>query len=499
MSKSNNFGISGFSTYVPPFRVNLQQWCDWNGGSWDKIKAVVGHSFRMCSIDESVYTLAANAVLKLIHQYQLDPQQVGYLALGTESSNDNAVGTVIVRGLVDMALAAEGKPVLARDCEVPEFKQACLAGVYAMKGALRYLSFDGRGRQAIVVSSDIAEYALGSSGEPTQGAGAVAMLLEADPKLLELDLTRSGNASCYRGLDFRKPFLRFTGQVTNQLSRLHDFPVFNGPYSTVCYTDATLSALNALLNQQEAAHSDWLAAQTAIFMHRPYHHMPRSALAMGFLFALGVDAQQKNAAAMEELQNYCQQANVSYSELLEEMHAEVSVSRIEGKDLQVEPYPLVKEVLKVFRRSLRYRSLVDEKLRLGTDVMMGLGNLYSASVFAWIAAGLEQALEENIELAEQPMLLMGYGSGDAAEAIPGKVVAGWQQAAKNIRFKECLTAAYDLTEMQYTSLHGGILHPDLQHKIDQGFVIERVGHQQKGEVHDFGVEFYRYCGAFTSK
>ena len=35
----------------------------------------------------------------------------------------------------------------------------------ALKSALRYVSSDGRGQQAIVVSSDVAEYERGSSGE----------------------------------------------------------------------------------------------------------------------------------------------------------------------------------------------------------------------------------------------------------------------------------------------------------------------------------------------
>ena len=41
---------------------------------------------------------------------------------------------------------------------------------------------DGRNAKAIVVCADIALYAPGSSGEPTQGAGAVAMLVEANPR-----------------------------------------------------------------------------------------------------------------------------------------------------------------------------------------------------------------------------------------------------------------------------------------------------------------------------
>ena len=132
MSKAE-FGISAFAAYVPPYRVDLREWCDWTGNSWDKTRAVIGESFRVPGVEEDVYTMAANAVLALIERNGVDPAKIGYLALGTESSVDNATGAVIVRGLVDRALAAKGKPRIARDCEVPEFKQACLAGVYGTK------------------------------------------------------------------------------------------------------------------------------------------------------------------------------------------------------------------------------------------------------------------------------------------------------------------------------------------------------------------------------
>ena len=75
--------------------------------------------------------------------------------------------------------------------------------MYALKNAIRYLRTDGAGRQAIVVCSDIAEYERGSTGEQTQGAGAVALLVEDNPKLFTADLDSSGSASDYRGPDFR--------------------------------------------------------------------------------------------------------------------------------------------------------------------------------------------------------------------------------------------------------------------------------------------------------
>jgi len=163
------------SAYVPRFRVKLEDWCEWTGNSWDKVEAVVGRSFRVPGKHENVYTMAANAVLRLIRQNDIDPQTVGFLGLGTESSTDNAAGAVIVRGMVDRALDELGMPRLSRACEVPEFKHACLGGVYALKSAVRYVAFDGHDRTAIVVCGDVAEYERGSSGEQTQGAGAVAM------------------------------------------------------------------------------------------------------------------------------------------------------------------------------------------------------------------------------------------------------------------------------------------------------------------------------------
>src|SRR6185436_7803277 len=85
-------GVSAMSAYVPPFWVRLQDWCEWTGNSWDKIQVVVGRSFRVPGRYENVYTMAANAVLRLIVQNDIDPGRIGFFGLGTESSTDNACG-----------------------------------------------------------------------------------------------------------------------------------------------------------------------------------------------------------------------------------------------------------------------------------------------------------------------------------------------------------------------------------------------------------------------
>ncbi len=485
-------GISGMAVYLPPYRVDLDRWCEWTGNDAVKTRAVVGHAFRMPGPDQNVYTLAANAVLRLLSHYAVDPRRVGYLALGTESSSDNAAGAVVVRGLVDAALTAEGKPPLARDCEVPEFKHACLGGVYALKGGLRYLACDGRDRQAIVVSADIAEYARGSTGEPTQGAGAVAMLLEANPRLLQLDLAAAGSASAYRGLDFRKPFLRFAGQTPGRHGHLSDLPVFNGKYSTDCYTDATLRALDALFAKRGGSHAAYLRGLAAVFMHRPYHHMPRNALAMAYLAALDHDAAQGDAEAAQALEACCAAAEVAHAEVSREWRE--GTRACAGDALPVDAYPAASRLLKAFRKRDGYRDCVEGKLRLGSAAAMELGNLYTAALPAWLAAGLDDAAGNDVALDNHELLLLGYGSGDAAEAIPARVVPGWQAAARAIRFQAALAGAVDLDRQQYASLHDQGALDDAQGTGPAGVVIDHVGTHDDHDLHDRGVAYYRYLG-----
>ena len=62
----------------------------------------------MLGPDESIYTMAANAVLDLIIENKIEPSQVGFLALGTESSTDNSAGTIIIKGMVNDELKKRG-------------------------------------------------------------------------------------------------------------------------------------------------------------------------------------------------------------------------------------------------------------------------------------------------------------------------------------------------------------------------------------------------------
>lgn len=485
-------GVSAMSLYVPRLRVSLRSWCEWTGNPWDKVQSVVGRSFRVMNSHENVYTMAANAALRLIRQNDIDPAQIGWLGLGTESSTDNAVGTVIVRGMVDQALKQLGLGPLPRQLEVPEYKHACLGGIYALKGALRYVLTDGRGRQAIVVSADVAEYERGSSGEQTQGAGAVAALVEAQPRLLGVDLAHCGSASAYRGPDFRKPFARhFTAGYAERTVRPSDFPVFSGKYSTFSYLDQTVHAVEAMLRQLDVPAGQYYRDVGALFFHRPYHLMPVQA--MSFLYVRGL---ARSARRREWLESLCDQAQVSLASVLAETDSTPDLFGGLSRDKPPDnPYAATSRVASTLRKDPEFSELLAQKMSLGSDAVRDVGNLYSAALPAWIAAGLEEAQGRNLELSGVPMAAVGYGSGDAAEAIPLWPVEGWQQAASRIGFAAALEGAIDLSQAQYEALHDARAAPSAGSEANDEFAIVRVGDTYDPGFQDLGVDYYAFISS----
>lgn len=479
------------SLYVPPFRVKLREWCEWTNNDWNKVEAVVGRSFRVCGQAENVYTMAANAVLKLILDNDIDPRQVGFLGLGTESSTDNAAGAVIVRGMLDRALPALGRPRLSRNLEVPEFKHACLGGVYGLKNALRYVASDGRDRLAIVVSADVAEYERGTSGEQTQGAGAVAMLVESKPKLLAFDLFHAGSASDYRGPDFRKPMARhFTQGYASKTTRLSDFPVFSGEYSTFSYIDGTVHAVEDMLGRLGVSAGTYYRSVRSLFFHRPYHLMPIRA--MSFLYVRGL---ARGDHHHEELSELCREAGVAFEDVVRE--AELSpdlYSHVLSGNIHVDPYAATSRTAGVLRKRASFRELLTEKMSLGSSTVAELGNLYSAALPAWMALGLEEGAARKLDLTHANMVAVGYGSGDAAEAIPISPVEGWENAASRIHGARALELAIDLTKEQYESLHDHREFVGMSYEPRNQFVISRVGTAYEGGFQDLGVEYYEYVG-----
>jgi hydroxymethylglutaryl-CoA synthase len=229
---------------------------------------------------------------------------------------------------------------------------------------------------------------------------------------------------------------------------------------------------------------------SAIFMHRPFHWMPVNGMTSMYVWGLaGSEDGRRELAALAD------QAKVPFEAVL----AELSESRdlldmVHTRGIDADPYPHASAVVKAARNSPTLKGILKDKMRLGSDMMKELGNLYTAALPAWLAAGLEHALDEGTDLGGQTVLAVGYGSGDAAEAIPLEVVPGWQTAARKIGFARALGNAIELTREQYEARHDG-KPADVNYQPAGEFVVERVGSRVTGEFQDIGVEYYRYVPA----
>jgi len=424
-NRTEPVGVHGLALSLPEDRVSLEAWCGWTGSDPGKVLGTVGTSFRLPRSHRDVYSMARKAVRSLAAQGLLQPDRVGLLALATESSLDNAVGPVLLLDSLDRDLRDLGLPPFSDRCEAFEVKQACLAGVLGLVAAVRFLMLEEPGRQALVVASDIALYAEGSSGEPTQGAGAVAMVLQSNPGLIEIDPGAWAATARLREGDFRKPLVPG-----------HPFgvPSFDGPWSTACYLDETLRAVSALAERLGTPLSGLLEESSLILAHRPYRKMPRDALTLWCL-----------AAFPEEREAVAERMGLSAAEL--------QAALLQGPARSRDPWDEARQALRVVRGQEVLGRRLGRWMDSGESAMSHCGNLYAAALPAWIGAALEEAAGRGLPLQGRPLLLVGYGSGNGALALRVRVAARWRETLERCVVSGALEGEADLSQEGYRERH----------------------------------------------
>jgi hydroxymethylglutaryl-CoA synthase len=176
-------------------------------GGVDPAKYHVGlgqDTFSLPAPDEDVVTLAASAARALLERTGTEGIRTVYLA--TESGIDQSKSAgMFVHGLLG----------LPRTSRVVELKQACYSGTAALQAALGMVARDPSER-VLVIAADVARYDLDTAAEATQGAGAVAMLVTADPALLAIEPVSGLFSSDVD--DFWRPNDRTTALVDGRLS-----------------------------------------------------------------------------------------------------------------------------------------------------------------------------------------------------------------------------------------------------------------------------------------
>ncbi|OIW22640.1 hydroxymethylglutaryl-CoA synthase [Coniochaeta ligniaria NRRL 30616] len=233
MAYPENVGIKAMEIYVPAQALDQSLFEQHQGVSAGKYTIGLGLKYmNFCDDREDASSLALTAVSSLLNKYNIDPESVGRLEVGTESLIDKAKS-------VKTVLTQLFEPAGNTSLEGIDTINACYGGTSALFNAVNWVesrSWDGR--DAIVVASDIALYKEASS-RPTGGAGCVAMLVGPNA-LLSLDPSLKGTFMTH-AYDFYKPDLKA------------EFPVVNGHESIRCYISALDGCYNRLRERVEEA------------------------------------------------------------------------------------------------------------------------------------------------------------------------------------------------------------------------------------------------------
>ncbi len=153
---------------------------------------------------------------------------------------------------------------LRSNCHTYETKHACFGAMAAVFSANDWISCGrANGSKALVIASDIARYPMGDPGEPTQGAGAVAMIISDKPNLLHFDSEISGNYTKHV-MDFWRPLYSKTACV-------------NGHYSIECYLNALEGALTDALHKSRLPALYKMDQLQACLYHVPFTKMAAKA------------------------------------------------------------------------------------------------------------------------------------------------------------------------------------------------------------------------------
>lgn len=235
-------------------------------------------SIRFTHGYEDSATMAAEAARRLVRQRPDALEGLRYLATGTETGLDHSKPLASwVQGMLNKdGLRVPGSVVTSQT------QHACAGGTIALLGTAAQLVAGGRAdERGLVVCTDIARYKRASTAEITQGAGAVAMLVEPRARLVGLDLATVGHAS-HDVDDFFRPL----GSET---------AVVKGRYSIRCYREALEEAFldhAARTGRQPSA----ILEETDIFvLHVPYYSLPLDSLEWLVGRQLGIGRQEAAA------------------------------------------------------------------------------------------------------------------------------------------------------------------------------------------------------------
>ena len=279
-----NIGIGDISLFVPKPFMSLETLVEYRIKQDPSLERRLRRSIdvtgqvgiRFPELWQDNTTLAAQAAAELLRRNDAAATAgMRYLVAGTETTVDHSKP---IAAYVEGMLQRSGIDV-PTTISTFQVQHACAGGTISMLSIGALLQAAGRdGETGVILSTDIARYTAPSTAEITQGAGAVAMLVERNPRLLSLDLSSIGY--CSNDVD---DFFRPLGSVTAKVK---------GGYSVQCYHNSLDGALTDHAERLGSTPKEVLESVDMFVLHVPFRNMAYNALARVVTKQLGLEGEE---------------------------------------------------------------------------------------------------------------------------------------------------------------------------------------------------------------
>ena len=441
-------GIDSISYYVPSLYVDIEDLASKRNIPAEKLTYGLGlKKMSIPDFDEDSASIAANSLFRLISEYNINPKEIGRIYIGTESGVDASkpISSYVVEILEEIFKDKYGDRCF-KNCDVVDLTFACAGGVDAMQNCCDWVR-NGQNRKAIVIASDIAKYELNSTGEYTQGAGSVSLLICEDPSIISFN--GSWGVSTKGIGDFFKPRRQYkksnilveAAEILNKKISQEDAeallgntnskfwsdtndiievykeePIFEGQYSNESYKERVYEAIEDFNNQNNR---NILKEWENIIFHLPYAYHGRRMITDQW-----IDWMNKNG-----------DSELIYSEA--------------GKPES----DLDKDWIKKVSKSNIYKDFVDQKIAPGEKASSEIGNMYTASIFMSLISSLVEALSNGNDITNKKIGFISYGSGSKAKIFEGTVQKKWMDRIGTIKLFQNLNSRQKISVDIYEKLH----------------------------------------------
>src|SRR3954454_13913446 len=399
--------------YIPKLYVDYKDFAKARGIDPQKLEYGIGiKKMALADANQDPACMAANACLRLMKKNDLKPQAIGRIYVATESSLDEskAMNSFVI-GMLEQVY---GENTLEHAGGI-ECKFACVSGSYAIYDNANWIRARENNEQAaIVIVSDIAKYDIGSAGEYTQGAGAVALLIKDNPRLMAFD-EKVTSTIIKNEYDFYRPF----GKVT---------PLVNGIYSNLLYLIQVRKALEAYKDKAtklgfiKLREDESITDHIDLFsVHLPYRKMGEKALAY---------------LLRHEWRHLPRWKYVIKEVEMEEPLPKDPRGTIESILADTEFMKADEKFRRAFVHTSFYNEVFEKKMASSLEASSIIGNLYTASMCMGFRSLLEFEYKKGIDLETKRVGFGSYGSGSSAIVFSGVIHPEYEKIVNRMNLEE---------------------------------------------------------------